>query len=247
MSAFGGRTIKTINAGCYHNLVLTTDNKLFAWGSNLYNAIGATEKQIFPSPVAVDTTNIPLDRLISQVCAGEDMNFVVTDRSEIFRWGTFQFDNVPIPQRLLAPAISGAITQAIEGWQHVFFITSDNKLFAYGNNYYSELGNGKSGQFVYEVTSSTKLQEKLTNDWTLQDIVAARFNTYLVLSPRSTGISLLLQILLAIVITFTTLACGSGVLLMIMVGAQRFVFKNKKGTSFQRMNNEEDSTQYYAA
>lgn len=109
---------------------------VYGWGSNFYNALGVSDTILYPTPVAVNMSNIKPNAIITQLTAGEGMSTAITDESVIYKWGTFQDIVLTIPTEVQKGNLKGRVAKVVEGWQHVMFYTEFGKLFAFGSNQY---------------------------------------------------------------------------------------------------------------
>ena len=133
---------KDIEAGPHTTLGLTTEGKLYGWGSNWSGEIGdgTREDKLTPVPVA----GLPT---IKQMSMGGNHGLAVTGDGQVFAWGyngngrlgdgtdTDRFT----PVHINAPP---NVIQVAAGGAHSLAITSDGKVYAWGFNTYGQLGNG---------------------------------------------------------------------------------------------------------
>ena len=101
--------------GGMHCVALTNDNKILTWGVNDHGALGRdsqwsggwkdmgganddedsdrTEGELNPkeaTPMAVDESNFPAGTVFTQVAAGDNATFAITDEGLVYGWGTFK-------------------------------------------------------------------------------------------------------------------------------------------------------------
>ena len=104
-----------IAAGGMHCVALTTDNKILTWGVNDHGALGRdtqwsggwkditgkdededsdnSESQLNPkesTPTAVDDSCFPTNTVFTQVAAGDNATFALTEEGLVYGWGTFK-------------------------------------------------------------------------------------------------------------------------------------------------------------
>jgi regulator of chromosome condensation len=102
-----------VAAGGIHCVALTFDSKILTWGGNDHSALGRdtnwdgglvdmdaddsdsddSDGQLNPkeaTPTEIDTTEIPEGTIFTQVAAGDNASFAVTDIGLVYGWGTFR-------------------------------------------------------------------------------------------------------------------------------------------------------------
>ena len=90
------------------------------------------------------------DKKIRQIVCGEDHTFILKNNGELFAFGRNNYgqlglgnnENVNVPTLLKDKIKDKKIQQIICGEQHIYILTKSGKLFAFGNNYYGQLGLG---------------------------------------------------------------------------------------------------------
>lgn len=85
--ALAGKTVKAIAAGGDHNIVLTTDGLVFAWGRNDYGQLGDDSNAPSDFPVAVDTTGVLAGKTITMIAAGHSHSLALAGNGQLFAWG----------------------------------------------------------------------------------------------------------------------------------------------------------------
>ena len=93
------KRIKFISAGTVHNLALTDDGKLFAWGSAQGGQLGLNEKYLtkninknfyISTPTLVplkENNNFNKNMKIKKVSCGEAHTMALNDKNEVYSWG----------------------------------------------------------------------------------------------------------------------------------------------------------------
>ena len=160
----GGDQPTAIAAGNAHSLALLPDGSILAWGNNGQGQLGNGSTTNSTTPVQV---NLPSGALATDVAAGFDHSLAVTADGRVFAWGNNsngQLGNgqsggisstpvqVNLPSGAEAVAVAGGAAFSLA-------LTSDNRVFAWGNNSSGQLGNGTTGGI-----SSTPVQVNLPAD-----------------------------------------------------------------------------------
>ena len=114
LSALSLRVVQ-IATGGMHCVALTNDNKIFTWGINDHGALGRdtewsggwvdmdgqdhaensenSETELNPresTPSAIDESCFPTGTTFTQVAAGDNATFALTEEGQVYGWGTFR-------------------------------------------------------------------------------------------------------------------------------------------------------------
>ncbi|MGD0090079.1 MAG: PKD domain-containing protein [Planctomycetota bacterium] len=141
--------------GGAHSLSLTGTGKASAWGHNLCGQLGDATNVDRPSPVSVDNTN--LAGSVMAIACGWDHSLALKTDGSVWCWGynssgelgdgTTGDKNVPVQAAPLAhvAAIAGGglgTNGATSTGGHSLALRSDGTVWAWGANYYGQLGDG---------------------------------------------------------------------------------------------------------
>ena len=142
--ASGERSRRAEAAGHDHTLALKADGSLWAWGHNNYGQLG--DGTTTPSPVPV---HIGTDTGWTAVTAGFDHTLALKSDGSLWAWGanyygqlgdgTFDNSAHSIPVHIGTDTDWTAVTA---GFDHTLALKSDGSLWAWGANYYGQLGDG---------------------------------------------------------------------------------------------------------
>lgn len=80
--------IVDISTGSYHSMSITSSNRVFTWGENMYGQLGNGTFE--HSNVPLDITNnftLSEEEIITKIFAGGGSSFVITSEDQIFTWG----------------------------------------------------------------------------------------------------------------------------------------------------------------
>jgi alpha-tubulin suppressor-like RCC1 family protein len=149
-----GRLVIAISAGNAHSLALCSDGTVAAWGDNSVGQLGNSSTVPSRAPVAVDATGVLAGRSVVAISAGNAHCLALCADGGIVTWGdnfagqlgndSTTFSLVPV-EVSTAGAIAGRRIVAIAaGNAHSLAICSDDKVVAWGDNTYGQLGNGNN-------------------------------------------------------------------------------------------------------
>jgi alpha-tubulin suppressor-like RCC1 family protein len=169
---FGGRPVVAISAGQNHSLALTSDGRVFAWGSNYSGKTGLG--------MTTDSTTLPTEIITSEelggrpvvaIEAGYGHSLALAADGTLFAWGDedalgtdepFVFSS-PAPARVRADgALAGVTFAKLSAAWHSLALSDDGRVFAWGTNGTGQLGTGDvvARLLPVEVTSSGALAGK---------------------------------------------------------------------------------------
>ena len=147
--------VTQVAAGADHSLALTSSGQLYAFGLNLYGQLGsATNKETLnanPTPTAVTLPGAT--GAATQIAAGGSHSLALTSTGQLYAFGLNEFGELgdatnnetgnanPTPTLVTLPGATGPVTQIAAGEDHSLALTSTGQLYAFGDNYYGELGN----------------------------------------------------------------------------------------------------------
>ena len=144
---------KTVS-GEAHTLGLTTSGQLYAWGWNLYGQLGIGTTT--SSNIAIDITgylNLNSGEFVTDIAAGVNHSSVITSEGRLLIWGYNVYGAIgdgttidklsPIditPQFVLDSGET--IVYSENGYYFSGAITSNGRVFTWGQGYSGQLGNG---------------------------------------------------------------------------------------------------------
>ena len=157
-------TYVQVSAGYQHSLAVGSDGNVYAWGNNSLGQLGnGTGSGSQTTPVRVKTPDrktypdLPADFTYLQVSAGTDHSLAVGSDGNVYAWGnnssgqlgdgTRDDKHAPVrvktPDRKTYPDLPADFTylQVSAGWGYSLAVGSDGNAWAWGWNYYGQLGN----------------------------------------------------------------------------------------------------------
>lgn len=147
--------ILSLSVGLNHSAALTTEGRMFTWGSNSYNQLGDGDNLSYSSEPIDITSYFNLDNqdMIISISLGGDHSAAITENGLIFTWGynlTGQIGNdtnyssdLPLNITNNLVLVNGErIVQVSLGQSNSSALTSNGHLFTWGYNGSGQLGNG---------------------------------------------------------------------------------------------------------
>ena len=177
--------VSGIAAGFDHSLALTTNGEVYAWGNNNNGQLGlgyfGSNENNESSPVLIPTTDLSN---VSGIAAGHSHSLAFTTNGEVYAWGNNYFgqlglgtsgdeNNESSPVLIPTTALSN-VSGIAAGNLHSLAFTTNGEVYAWGYNYYGQLGLGTSGNAYNE--SSPTLITALSNI-TVSGIAAGAYHS----------------------------------------------------------------------
>ena len=145
-----GSTVVAVSAGGSHSLARDDQGRLWAWGANNYGQLGDGSTTNRSSPVLVDL--VPLNgSAVVTVLAGEDHSLAIDDQGRLWAWGYNGYGQLGDGSTInrsspvlvnLSPLNGSKVVAVAAGSQHSLALDDQGRLWAWGYNYYGQLGNG---------------------------------------------------------------------------------------------------------
>ena len=128
-------------AGAEQTLGIKADGTLWGWGGNTYGEVGKGNTTLYSSPQKIGTTTT-----WTKVFAGWNSSFGIRADGKLYAWGDNSYGQLGdgSTTRRTAPvqvgSLAGYWVAVAPGYDHTLGLTSDGKLWAWGDNYFGELG-----------------------------------------------------------------------------------------------------------
>lgn len=145
----------SLAAGTYHVLALRSDGTVWAWGSNQYGELGVPQSgtcSAFCSATPVQVTGLAglgFLKNVKAIAAGNDFSVAVLNTGIVVAWGyngygqlgrgttDSNLNDIPVAVHTITNAVSIAAST-----NHVLALTKDGRVFAWGDDYYGQTGDG---------------------------------------------------------------------------------------------------------
>ena len=146
LSLPGGVSAVSVSAGDDFSLAVGSDGDIYSWGDNRYGELGdgTTTDQSTPEKIT-----LPGGVTALSVSAGNDFSLAVGSDGDIYAWGDNGYGelgdgttwNQSTPEKITLPGGVSA-TSVSAGFYYGLAVGSDGDIYAWGENYYGQLGDG---------------------------------------------------------------------------------------------------------
>ena len=148
--------IVDVALGDSHSLVLTEDKQVYSWGRNNYGQLGQDTQESFIAVPRNITSNFDLENgeYIVSIEAGGHNSAAISSTGDLYTWGSNAYGQIGngendkahsyIPEKITIED-NGEVKEIKEisiGSNHSIALTSENKLYVWGDNQFGQLGNG---------------------------------------------------------------------------------------------------------
>ena len=178
--------IKTIAAGCYHNLAIKSNSTVWAWGYNTYGQLGNGSNT--DSKVPVQVTGLSNIEVVS---AGFYHSLAIKSDGTVWAWGnnnagqlgnnSTSSSNIPVQVKDTNNNPLTNVVAIATGDDYSLALKSDGTVWAWGWNGYGQLGDNST------TNSKIPVQVKDSNNSPLTNIVAITAGYYHSLALKSDG------------------------------------------------------------
>jgi alpha-tubulin suppressor-like RCC1 family protein len=151
-----------------HSMALKADGTVWAWGSNLYGALGNATTTSSSAPVQ----SLLLDNIIA-ISAGGWHSTALKKDGTVWTWGwnkDGQLGDNSTTDKIIAGKVPNLtnITAIAAGTYHVLALKNDGTVWAWGDNVSGQIGNGTTG-------TDAKTPTQVSNLTNVVKIAAGRF------------------------------------------------------------------------
>jgi len=182
LAPLSGSKVVTVSAGGYHTMALDDQNRLWAWGQNTYGQLGDGSTTRRSEPAQVDLAPLNGSKVVA-ISTGVQHSLALDDQGRLWAWGTGangrlgtgNTNTQTIPTLVdLTPLNDSKVIAVSAGFSYSLALDDQGRLWAWGYNYYGQLGNGNYQDQLKPVQTDLSLLDG--ND--LQIIWAGQFNTF---------------------------------------------------------------------
>ena len=152
--ALAGKTIIALARGGLHSLALCADGSLVTWGAGDKGQLGDGRFISSSIPVAVVMNGVLVGKAVIAVAAGQHHNLALCNDGTLAAWGygsngqlgngTLTNSGIPVAVTLTGALAGKTIVALAAGPSHSLALCADGTAAAWGNNDWSQLGNGST-------------------------------------------------------------------------------------------------------
>ncbi len=157
-------SVVEIAAGESYTCALKSDGTVYCWGVNFIGQLGDGTGTHRSTPVA--TNNTLLGSSVVQITAGANHACALKSDGTVYCWGRNHFGqlgdgtgpdkNTPVATN--NTLLSSSVVEIAAGENHACALKSDGTVYCWGDNYYSQLGDGTgTGSSTPVATNNTLL------------------------------------------------------------------------------------------
>jgi alpha-tubulin suppressor-like RCC1 family protein len=154
--------VTQIVAGGTHSLEVTSAGQAYAFGDNSWDQLGSATNDhthnVIPTPTRVTLPPVTIVGFrvaptVTQIAAGDAHSLALSSMGWLYAFGNNRYGQLgsainsgPFSlggnpaARVRLPGATGPVTQIAAGARHSLAVTSTGQLYAFGDNYYGQLG-----------------------------------------------------------------------------------------------------------
>lgn len=149
VNGFNGERVIQVTAGNGYYLALTESGDVYSWGSNNLGQLGLGNTTNYSSPQLISGLE---GKTISQIVSSGNSSFLLTQDGKLYSWGANNLGQLGLSDnnnrhspQFVSYFTDIKIVRIITGYDFVYAVTNDGRVFAWGDNTYGQLGLGSSG------------------------------------------------------------------------------------------------------
>ncbi len=170
--------ITKVYAGYENSFFITNFYNIYALGFNNYGQLGDGSKINRPIPTKIEFINLSSDDYIVHLSVGQTITSAISFKGYLYSWGDGENGKLlSLSEGSIVPVLSPfhtiypdlLVKTGSVGSDHSVILTSNNILFSWGVNSYSETGNGT----IYPVSTPYNVSLLLNNSEFVITVVAS--------------------------------------------------------------------------
>lgn len=152
--ALASKKVIAISAGGAFSLALASDGGVYGWGYNGGGQLGDGTTTNRSVPVATSTSGALTGKTVVSISTGSIHSVVLTCDGGVYTWGANYYDqlgvgqglyvgdhsSVPVPVKMSGQLSGKRVVEIAAGGFHNFVLTSDGRLYGWGDNAFGQLG-----------------------------------------------------------------------------------------------------------
>lgn len=161
--ALASQQITQILATSAHSFAITAEGKVYGWGYNWEGALGDGTEIYRNEPVEVDMSGALAGKTVTALAGSNSQTLALTSEGKVYSWGANYSGQLGLgdtTKRLTPQLVQGAlagktIISIASNAGHSLVLASDGTLYAWGNNFHGELGDGTTINRISPVAVNT--------------------------------------------------------------------------------------------
>jgi alpha-tubulin suppressor-like RCC1 family protein len=143
-----------VATGSNHSLALSAEGIIYAWGSNSIGQLGDGTTLDRLTPVLVSLAGLPANTRFTCIAAGSSHSLAVSTEGKLYSWGnnysaqlgdgTFINRSSPTQVNVQAVPVGTRFSSVAASSSTSMALTTDGKLYVWGNNILGTLGDGST-------------------------------------------------------------------------------------------------------
>lgn len=169
-----GKRIVAVAAGSSFAAVLSSDGRVYTWGGNNQGQLGDGTTNTSSVPLAVSGTGLPGGKTIANLFCGNQVVYAFATDGTLYVWGnnlegalgigSNTSSSSPVSFPMTGVLTGKTISTLGTGNGYAYALTTEGKVYSWGTNTFSQLGDGTTTQrtspVAVDVTASSALNGK---------------------------------------------------------------------------------------
>lgn len=169
--ALAGKTVTALSASTIHTLALTSEGKVYSWGSNFTGVLGLGPGNTTDRNTPQWVQGALAGKTITAISAGSYHSMALASDGTLYGWGNNLYGTVgdkttvtrlaPVAANFTGTPLEGKTITAIRcGFYRTTVLTSEGKVFAWGFNGNGQVGDGTTTNRLTPVAVNGSLAGK---------------------------------------------------------------------------------------
>jgi alpha-tubulin suppressor-like RCC1 family protein len=143
-----GTFIKQATGGAWHSLLLSTEGRIFSWGSNYWGQLGLDNQSSRKDRHVPTEIEFFRNLKVKEISAGSNFSFCLLENGDVYSWGCGSNSKIGheseeakyLPTKIESFPKDDKIISLRSGSNHSLFLCESGKVYSCGWNKYFQLG-----------------------------------------------------------------------------------------------------------